>query len=354
MRAMPCTLRRGWPLLLVLLALGCGAGSPAATPGRAASSGAGAPASPGSDSPDAPDAIDVQDALARQARAIEELTHHLERLTRRLERLEGSGRAGADGGPDERGLEARLDRLAERTEQLGRELERGRAGGAAAGTVGAAQPPPRPAPPRPDPSAVYAVPVAGWPSRGPKSAPVTLVRSFEFDCRFSHKSRDTMDELLAHYGGDLRIVYRDFVVHPNTATIPARAACAAGRQGKYFQMHDLIWTRGYELRDLTQANMERLATELGLDMPRFRKDLAGSCADRITKGQAELARVGQSGTPAFWINGRYLSGARPVDQFKALIDEELALARSRIGKRGTTRANYYQRWVLGKGKKKLD
>ena len=350
---MTTTTRGGWPLALALALLGCGAGAPPASSGAAAPEAGGHGHAGGAGDASGSDAIDVQDALGRQGRAIEELTHQLERLARRLERLERGAGAGAAGGPSGRELEARLERLAERTEQLSREVERSGAGGAGAGTVGAA-PPPRPARLRPDPAKVYAVPVAGAPARGPKSAPVTLVRSFDFDCRYSHRSRDTMDQLLAHYGSDLRIVYRDFVVHAGSATIPARAACAAGQQGRYFEMHDLIWTRGYELRDLTMPNMERLATELGLDMTRFRKDLSGGCADRIAKGQAELARLGQSATPTFWINGRHLSGALPVDQFKALIDEELARARARIGKRGTTRANYYQRWVLGKGAKKAE
>ena len=68
--------------------------------------------------------------------------------------------------------------------------------------------------------------------------------------------------------------------------------------------------------------------------------------------QAELAKVGTTGTPAFYINGRFLSGARPIEQFKAIIDEELKKADERI-KAGTPAEKYYDEWVIGKGKKSL-
>lgn len=247
-------------------------------------------------------------------------------------------------------LTERVDRLAERLDQQAEAAHRADAAADRA-AVGAG----RQARPGPDAAAVYAVPIAGAPFRGAKSAPVTVVRSFEFACPYSHRTNATMDQLLADYGNDIKIVYRDFVVHPRHATVPARAACAARRQGKYFQMHDLIWTRAWEGgRDFSAEHMERLAGELGLDMKRWRKDLDGACADELRAGQEELTRLGQSGTPTFWINGRYLSGARPIEQFKEIIEQELALAKERIGKKGTTRASYYKKWVLGKGKKKVE
>jgi protein-disulfide isomerase len=119
-------------------------------------------------------------------------------------------------------------------------------------------------------------------------------------------------------------------------------------------MHDLIWTRGWEAnRDFSMANMETLAGDLKLDLKKFVKDMDGACIDEITRDQAELTRLGQGGTPAFWINGRFLSGARPIEDFKALIDAELAAAKGQIGKRGVTRGNYYKRVVLKKGKKSI-
>jgi len=198
------------------------------------------------------------------------------------------------------------------------------------------------------------VKVDGFPARGPKDAPVTLVRSYEFACPYSHKSVATMEELLAAYPKDLRIVYRSFVVHPQQATIPARAVCAAHRQGKFTEMHDLIWTQGWEAnRNFGMDNMEKLAGDLKLDLKKFVADTDGACIKKVQEDQADLAGIGQAGTPSFWINGRFLSGARPTEDFKALIDAELAAANKAIGKGGITRANYYKKVVLKKGKKKL-
>lgn len=249
-------------------------------------------------------------------------------------------------------LEERVLALAERVavleERLGR-VERTQAEAPKGTEAGGAATARRPR--GPDPAEIYAIPVANHPSDGKPNAPVTLVRSFEFDCPFCHRSLPTMEELRKIYGRDLRIVYRMFIVHPRSATDPALAACAAHRQGKFRAMHDLIWTKGYEAnRNLAAENMEKLAREVGLDMERYRSDVSGPCKQAVQDGHAELVRLGQTGTPSFWINGRFMSGARPIDAFKAIIDEELALAKTRIGKEGTTRSNYYERWVLAKGK----
>jgi predicted DsbA family dithiol-disulfide isomerase len=149
-------------------------------------------------------------------------------------------------------------------------------------------------------------------------------------------------------------VFKNLVVHPQVATIPAQAACAASKQGKFHQMEELIWTKGYEAnRNLGQDNMDKLAAEAGLNMDKFHADQNGECKQQVDRDQAELRKVGASGTPGFFINGRFLSGARPIDQFKQLIDEELKKANERIGKAGTTVDNYYDEWVLKKGKQSL-
>ena len=119
-------------------------------------------------------------------------------------------------------------------------------------------------------------------------------------------------------------------------------------------MEKLIWEKGFKAgRNLSEDNMKKLAGEAGLDMSKFEADMKGGCKAVIQKDQADMRKVGVTGTPAFFINGRFLSGARPVDQFKAIIDEELKKANSRIGDGGATVENYYTEWVLKKGKKKL-
>ncbi len=149
-------------------------------------------------------------------------------------------------------------------------------------------------------------------------------------------------------------MYKHFVVHPSSATTPALAACAANKQGKFSEMENLIWQKGFKAgRNLSEDNMKKLAAEAGLNMGKFEGDMKGVCKAEIQKDQADMRKVGTTGTPAFYINGRFLSGARPVDQFKKIIDEELKKANTRIGDGGTSVENYYTEWVLKKGKKKL-
>jgi protein-disulfide isomerase len=216
----------------------------------------------------------------------------------------------------------------------------------------AARPTPRRRP-EPDIKDVYAVPVAGAPSIGPADALVTIVRAYEYACPYCEKSRPTMAELRKLYPKDVRIVYRAFVVHPTTATLPALAACAAHHQGLFAEADERLWDEAYLQRKFDQAQMELIATEIGADLDQFRADMTGPCATQINDDQQAMARVGTGATPTFYINGRYLSGAQPVPAFVAIIDEEIALAKTRLGKKASTkkvRKKYYDTWVIAKGK----
>jgi hypothetical protein len=149
-------------------------------------------------------------------------------------------------------------------------------------------------------------------------------------------------------------VFKHFLVHPQQGTIPAYAACAADRQGKFKPMYDLIWQKGFNAgRNLGQENMEKLAQEVGLNMTKFKADMDGACKEIVARDQADVAKLGTSGTPAFYINGRYLSGAQPIDRFKTIIDEELKKASDRITKGEATVASYYDEFVLKRGLKEL-
>jgi predicted DsbA family dithiol-disulfide isomerase len=143
-------------------------------------------------------------------------------------------------------------------------------------------------------------------------------------------------------------------VHPQVATTPALAACAAHRQGKFDKMEKLIWEKGFNAnRNLSADNMEAIAKEVGLDMNKFKADMNGDdCKKTVQKDQAQLAAVGARGTPAFFINGRFLSGAQPIDRFKAVIDEEIKKADERL-KKGAKVESYYDEFVLKAGEKKI-
>ncbi|MCH9680416.1 MAG: thioredoxin domain-containing protein [Deltaproteobacteria bacterium] len=188
---------------------------------------------------------------------------------------------------------------------------------------------------RPDPEKVYTVPTDGNASVGPTDAAVTIVVASDYACPFCRRSRDTVKTLQQEYGDDVRVVAKPLVLHEDTATIPALAACAAGKQGKFFEMEDEIWASGWVPNDqgrpmpdnLGRDAMITMASTLGLDMGTFESDMdGGACKDEIAHERALLFSMDVRGTPTFFINGRYLGGAQPVGTFRAMIDRERAVA----------------------------
>lgn len=92
-------------------------------------------------------------------------------------------------------------------------------------------------------------------------------------------------------------------------------------QDKFWEMHDAIFKNQ---RDLSAATFEKYAGEIGLDVEQYKKDLnSAALKSRIDGDLAEARKLGVTGTPAFFINGRFLSGAQPVGSFTRLIDEAL-------------------------------
>lgn len=209
-------------------------------------------------------------------------------------------------------------------------------------------------PPGPDPSTVYSVPVDGSPVEGPDDAKITIVKAFEFACAFCERSRSTLAQVRSQYGNDVRIVYKHYIVHQDDAVVPARAVCAAHMQGKFTVMKDAIWDQGFNAgRDLSLDNMKRQARRVGLNMKRFDKDMNGPCVERIERDHALMSKVGVSGTPYFYVNGRLIRGAMPVETFRQVIDEELAKANQVIQTQGVKAGDYYQTEVVAKGRPEM-
>jgi protein-disulfide isomerase len=133
----------------------------------------------------------------------------------------------------------------------------------------------------------------------------------------------TLQKLLADYPNDLRVVYKQhpLPMHSN-AMLCAQAVLAANAQGKFAAMHPKILENS---ATLTREKAIQFATEAGLDVAKFTKDLdTNPFKDAIAAQTKEAMDLGAGGTPASFINGRYLSGAQPYEAFKKLIDEELA------------------------------
>jgi protein-disulfide isomerase len=177
-------------------------------------------------------------------------------------------------------------------------------------------------PGRPDPNRRYSVDTKGAPVKGNPDAKIAVVEFSDFQCPFCNRVNPTMDQVEREYGDDVRIIFKHLPlrIHPKAPAAHA-AAEAAHRQGKFWEMHDLIFS---DQRAMSPEKYEEYAAQLGLDMDQFKRDVASaSVKQKIAADAAEAAKLGVTGTPAFFVNGRFISGAQPYATFKSMIDEEL-------------------------------
>lgn len=127
----------------------------------------------------------------------------------------------------------------------------------------------------------------------------------------------------------------------------AMASECAREQGKFWEMHGKIYDNQRALGD---PELESYAKDIGLDVAAWKECYSSNkYEERIKKDQATANQLGARGTPAFFVNGRFISGAQSVETFSALIDEELAKAK----KSGVPAADYYEKKVLADGLTKL-
>jgi protein-disulfide isomerase len=163
---------------------------------------------------------------------------------------------------------------------------------------------------------------ATGPSKGPANAPVTIVEFSDFECPYCVRAEPTVKDLLAAYPGKIRLVYRDYPLPMHkSAPKAAEAAHCAEDQGKYWEMHARLFASEGKL-DLD--NLKKYARDVGLDGGKFDQCLdSGEKAKLVEMHKKAGDEVGVTGTPAFFINGRQLSGAQPLDAFKAVVDLEL-------------------------------
>jgi protein-disulfide isomerase len=165
---------------------------------------------------------------------------------------------------------------------------------------------------------------AEGPSKGPAAAPVTIVEFSDFQCPYCSKAEETVDKVMKSYEGKVRLVYRDYPLpfHPQ-AEKAAEAAHCAGDQGKYWEMHEKLFANQ---KALEPTALKGYAKDLKLDQGKFDKCLdSGDKAKLVETNKKAGEQVGVSGTPAFFVNGVMLSGAQPYEEFKSLIDQELAI-----------------------------
>lgn len=160
------------------------------------------------------------------------------------------------------------------------------------------------------------------PAKGPKTAPVVIIEFSDYECPYCKRAEETVQQVLKAYGDKVRLVYRNYPLpfHANARPASEAAACAEA-QGKFWEYHEKLWTAP----SLGEAALKQIAGEIGLDQAAFDKCLANKEFTAVVdKDIAEASAVGVRGTPAFFINGRMISGAQPFEKFKEIIDEEIA------------------------------
>jgi protein-disulfide isomerase len=163
---------------------------------------------------------------------------------------------------------------------------------------------------------------ATGPSRGPADAKVTIVEFSDFQCPFCGRATPIVEEVLKKYEGKVRFVFREFPLpmHEN-AQKAAEAALCANEQGKFWPLYEKMFANQ---KDLSVTQIKGYAKDLGIDSAKFDACLdSGKEAAAVKADIAAGSEAGVDGTPAFFINGRPLSGAQTIDKFTDVIDQEL-------------------------------
>lgn len=163
---------------------------------------------------------------------------------------------------------------------------------------------------------------ATGPAKGPESAPVTIVEFSDFECPFCSRLIPTLKQVEQKYGDKVRIVFRQYPLpFHQKAQKAAEASLCAADQGKFWEFHDALFLNQAAL---AVEQLKAKATELGMNAEQFNACLdSGKHVPAIQTDLKEGQAAGVSGTPAMFVNGRFISGAVPLEQITSVIDEEL-------------------------------
>lgn len=169
---------------------------------------------------------------------------------------------------------------------------------------------------------IVGIDVSESPFLGPEEAPITIVEFSDFECGYCRKVYPTLLQIRNEYDSEVKIVFKHFPLsfHKN-ALLAHRAAISAGEQGKFWEMHDLIFEN---FKDLSRETMLEYASRLNLDFPQFEETLDSQTSKDLIDRDIILGRDnGVTGTPVFFVNGRKLVGAQPFSVFKEEIERAL-------------------------------
>jgi protein-disulfide isomerase len=183
--------------------------------------------------------------------------------------------------------------------------------------------------PTPTPIPIGEIPTEGAPSKGDGDAPVLMIEYSDYQCPYcSRYVQETLPLIEENYiqTGKVRYVFKDFPLSFHAqANLAAQAARCAGDQGDYWGMHDLLFANQQDWANESAAQVfSSYADQLGLDAGQFDSCLSsGTYEDKINNEIQEGLSVGVSGTPAFFVNGQFISGAQPYQAFQQAIEAAL-------------------------------
>jgi protein-disulfide isomerase len=207
------------------------------------------------------------------------------------------------------------------------------------------------APQREDDTTVWKVPLGKSPTLGPATALVTIVEFSDFECPFCRRVQPTIDELMQRYKGKVRLVFKHNPLPFHLGALPAAQVAVEARAEKGDKgFWDAAKALYGETPPLTDERLLEVAKQLKLNGFRVKQALAKQTHKKIVEADQDLAMdLEARGVPHFFINGRRLSGAQPIDRFSKIIDEELAKAEAMVAK-GTPKAGVYAAIIKdGKG-----
>ncbi len=163
------------------------------------------------------------------------------------------------------------------------------------------------------------------PQKGPRDAPVTVVVFSDFQCPFCSRVEPSLAELQKAYPKDVRVVWKNLPLAMHPQAMPAAlAAEAAHQQGKFWEMHDVLFQNQAQL---SPEKYDAWARQIGLDLAKFKKAAGAEATRARVEEDARLgARVAPQGTPTLYVNCRQVVGAQPYEVFRKLVDEQLARA----------------------------
>lgn len=168
------------------------------------------------------------------------------------------------------------------------------------------------------------------PAMGPPDAPVTIIEFSDFQCPYCQRLAPTLDRVAETYGDKVRLVFRQFPlpIHADARKAAEASLCAA-EQDKFWEMHDAMFAN---IRALSVPELKQKAADMGLDTEEFDSCLdSGRYQAQVEQDLQAGREAGVTGTPAMFINGRFISGAVPFESISRVIDDELERSGRSVG-----------------------